>query len=169
MNPESAGLNNIAVPVRTFNAGNMDALRLNTATLGEANGAIAGPLIGYGNNRAYYVSPNTTYPNNHVNTGYTEDSTYTIVNYLQNYLNPCPEYMVPYYAMQPRMSNNRLLSEFVRVKFWSFQHMSKMLIGLRLGDWATKVVHQTLNYDGSVKDEYEEGLMSTVLSYARGY
>lgn len=169
MNPESEGLNNITVPVRTLNGGNLYALNLNSQSLSASNTTIAGPVIGYRNDGTFYVSPNTTYPNNHVNTGYAEDSTYYIYSFLQNWLNPCPELKAPYYAMRPYTNPSRLLSEFIRVKFWSFQHMSKLLIGLRGGDWATKMVHQTLKPDGSVNHEYEEGLANSSFSFVRGY
>lgn len=169
MNPESEGLNNITVPVRTLNGGNLYALNLNSQSLSASNTTIAGPVIGYRNNGTFYVSPNTTYPNNHVNTGYEEDSTYYIYSFLQNWVNPCPELKSPYYAMRPYNNPSRLLSEFIRVKFWSFQHMSKLLIGLRGGDWATKMVHQTLKPDGSVNYEYEEGLANSSFSFVRGY
>lgn len=169
MNPESEGLNNITVPVRTLNGGNLYALNLNSRSLSGSNTTIAGPQLGYRNDGTYYVSPNTTYPSNHVNTGYEEDSTYYIYSFLQNWMNPCPELKAPYYTMRPYNNPSRLLSDFIRVKFWSFNNMTKMLIGLRPGDWATKMVHQTLKPDGSVNYEYDEGLTNTTISYVRGY
>lgn len=71
--------------------------------------------------------------------------------------------------MRPYNNPSRLLSDFIRVKFWSFNNMTKMLIGLRPGDWATKMVHQTLKPDGSVNYEYDEGLTNTSISFVRGY
>lgn len=55
------------------------------------------------------------------------------------------------------------------MKLWTFDHMTKLLIGLRGGDWATKMVHQTLKPDGTINYEYEEGLANTTFSYVRGY
>lgn len=43
MNPESEGLNNITVPVRTLNGGNLYALNLNSRSLSGSNTTIAGP------------------------------------------------------------------------------------------------------------------------------
>ena len=118
-----------------------------------------------------YISPDTTFPNNHINIGYTEDSTYHIYNFLQNWYNPCVVYKSPYYQMRPASyyAPSRLLGELIRCKFYEYNHMTKMLFGLRLGDIATKIVHQTLKSDGSVDSEYEMGLRNTVMSYIRGY
>lgn len=71
--------------------------------------------------------------------------------------------------MRPYYNPSRLLSEFIKVKFWTFDHMTKMLYGMRLGDFATKIVHQTLRPDGSVSYEYEETLRNYAVSYVRGY
>ena len=103
-NVEQAGQNTIGVPVRTLDAENMYALNINGSAFGVANGAIRGPQLGYGNDVTYYVSPDTTYPQSHVNTGYTEDSTYHIYDFLQNAQLQCPEEKAPYYAMRPYKS-----------------------------------------------------------------
>ena len=169
MNVDKAGTNSIAPPVRTYNPSNITALNLNSYTLGVGNGAIAGPKLGYGNDILAYINPDTTYPDNHVNTGYNEDSGYYIQNFLQNYINPCAELNSPYIQMRPRNSLSRLLSEYIRVKFYEFHHMSKALIAVRPGDWATKIIHQTLKADGSVNYEYEENLNNATISYVRGY
>ena len=71
--------------------------------------------------------------------------------------------------MRPRNSLSRLLSEYIRVKFYEFHHMSKALITVRPGDWATKIIHQTLKYDGTVDSEYEVNLINSSMSYVRGY
>lgn len=168
-NPESAGDNNIAVPPRTISHGNMYALNIGSQSLSASNTTMRGPLLGYGNDATYYVSPDTTCPSNHVNTGYTEDSTYRIYDFMQNWINPCAEEKAPYYAMRPSYSNTKLWSDFIRVKFWEFEHMNKLLIPLRLGSFATKWVHQTLKSDGSVNYEYEVGLTNSTESYIRGY
>lgn len=168
MHPESRGNNDVVADI-SLSGRNLYALNLNSQSLGASNTTIAGPVIGYRNDATYYVSPSTTYPSSHVNTGYSEDSSYYIYNFMQNWTNPCPELKAPYYAMRPFANPSRLLSEFIRVKFWSFQHMRKLLIGLRGGDWATKMVHQTLKPDGSVSYESEEGLSNSTFSYIRGY
>lgn len=168
MNPESAGSNSVVADI-TLNARNIYDLKINSQSLSTSNSTMRGPNIGYDNDATYYISPDTTYPNNHVNTGYTEDSTYYIYSYLQNWMNPSPEMKSPYYGMQPYYGNNRLLSEFIRMRFWGYNRMSKMLIPLRGGSFATKILHQTLKPDGSVDSEYEEGLRNSTFSYLRGY
>lgn len=175
MNPESEGLNNISVPNVVLDSGNIRALKLQTATLGNssADQVIRGTTMGYANDGTYYINPSATHLANVVNTGYTADSNFHLYNYLQNYLLPLPESKQPYYSMEPGGGSTartiRLKSDYIRAKFWAFNNMSKMLIGLRFGDFATKIVHQTLKYDGSLDYEYEYGLNGTVMSGFRAY
>lgn len=165
---EQEGENALSIPVRTLNGANIYALNLNGNSLSSSNDTMRGPQIGYGNEYTYWLSPDTTYPTSHVNT-YSEDRYYYVQNYLRNYQNPCIELKAPYMAMRPFYNPSRLLSEFVRVKFWEFHFMRKLLIRLRGGDWATKIVHQSLNQDGSVNYEYDESLGNTAFSNVRAY
>lgn len=155
MNPESAGLNNIAVPNRTFNSGNILALTLNSFSLGGSY-VVRGPHMGYGRDLAMYVNPATTHPEYDVTTAETHH--YWVSDFLTNYSFDLPEWKAPYYSMTPGFGSirtARLLSDFIRAKFWTFNKMSKLLIGLRLGDVATKLTYQILNEDGSISDEFD--------------
>ena len=81
MHPESRGDNDVVADI-SLNGRNLYALNLNSQSLGSSNTTISGPVLGYGSNATYYVSPSTTCPSNHVNTGYSEDSTYHIYDFM---------------------------------------------------------------------------------------
>lgn len=171
MNPESAGNHQISVPLRTLNSGNLRALELTSSAIASNGYVIRGPQIGYRNSATNYINPDTTYPPSHTIIGY---NTYGIHNFLQNYQLDLPENKQPYYSMRPRYSSGSsaytiLYSDFVRAKFWTFNKMSKMLIHICLGDFATSAIQYTYNADGTVKDQYNEGLTTNVFSSMRSY
>lgn len=169
MNPEQEGQNSITPPVRTLNGGDIWALNLDSNSLSAAGTTIRGPNLGYKGSSTYFVSPDTTFPQSHINTGYSEEGSYHVYNYLSSWYNPCPERLRPYYDMIPRNWACVLNSDFIRAKFYAFDHMNKLLIGLYNGDWATHIVHYTYNADGSVSQQYDVSLNTAVIPFVRGY
>lgn len=69
MNPESAGQQNISVPVRTLNRGNIQALNLTSESLYNGT-VIVGPNISRSGYRASYINTATVVPQSVVKIGY---------------------------------------------------------------------------------------------------
>ena len=164
MNPESAGLQNISVPIRTLNGGNIRALDITTS--GLYNGTvIVGPIVSRFGYRADYINKSTSVPTSDVKIGYSNKI--HLGDYLQNYTLIAPETRQPYSAMRPRSSPYSILfGEYVRCKFWAFDNMCRLLVPIAFIDFATSMTGTYYTESGSV-DSYRNINLNT--SYLNSY
>lgn len=171
MNISSGGSNDKAIPSRRLTATNLSAISL----AGTSTVQIHGPSIGYFGEQFYYLNPNTTYPSNIISVNQNLGDVYT---YLQNYELVAAENKEPYRSMRPPAFSStyffsRLLGEFIRAKYWTFNQMNKALIRLCLGDFATQVTQVNYNSDGSIAGTSDVNLRNTgvdyVYMYSKGY
>ena len=163
MNPESAGLQNISVPIRTLNGGNIRALDITTT--GFYNGTvIMGPVVSRLGYRANYINKSTVVPTSDIKIGYS--NRINIGDYLQGYTLIAPETRQPYYAMRPRSSPYSVLyGEYVRCKFWAFDNMSRLSVPIGLADFATSMVGTYYTETGTVESHRNVIVDTSYLEY----
>ena len=164
MNPESAGQQNISVPVRTLNGGNIRALDITTT--GFYNGTvIVGPIVSRLGYRTDYINKSTVVPVSDIKIGYYNKI--NIGDYLQGYTLIAPETRLPYSSMRPLSRPYSILfGEYVRCKFWTFNNMSRLLVPIGFLDFATSMVGTYYTESGSV-DSYRNINLNT--SYLDSY
>lgn len=157
MNPESEGDNNVLPATRTLYRSKILGTVFSPTSM-----YISGPSIGYGNQRAYYINPESTVSltpiiENTAGTGPTK-------NILGDYITDVPLNAVAYYSSKRPFYSGKspLWSDYIRARYYDLKNATRMYFQLQVGDLATSSTTYYYDKDGNEESSSTNYLGSNI-------